>query len=129
MANAFRPALEIAGDLSRWFQDQGKTQTEIASELGVTQPHLSRILAGCFRPSRSATAEQLCEMAGVPLRTSRPPANAQEQLYRVLTQIWDGSEEDAERLVALLRAAHRLRQPPLRDRKSCSASDDDTGSP
>jgi streptomycin 6-kinase len=41
----------------------------------------------------------------------RPVADAKQHLYQVLNQVWDGSDDDAERIAALLRAAHRLRQP------------------
>lgn len=117
MATAYRPPTDIGRDLARWLHDQGKTQSEVASLMNVTQPQLSRILSGIFDPGRSRSAQKFCALAGVPLKESRPLTDAQQNLYQVLNHVWDGSAEDAERLAALLRAAHHLRQPPSQHRQ------------
>jgi predicted transcriptional regulator len=111
MATAFRSPADIAGDLSQWMANEGRTQNDVAATVGVTQPQLSRILSGHFSPARSTTVRRLCELAGVPMEEPRPVADAKQHLYQVLNQVWDGSDDDAERIAALLRAAHRLRQP------------------
>ncbi|MFI5235386.1 MAG: helix-turn-helix domain-containing protein, partial [Gemmatimonadales bacterium] len=43
-----RSPIEVARELRRWMQRTGTTQRAIAAELGITQPHVSQILAGQF---------------------------------------------------------------------------------
>jgi transcriptional regulator with XRE-family HTH domain len=104
-----RPADEIAADLSQWLKAEGRTQAGVAAEANITQPHLSRILAGMFKPGRSAAAERLCNLAGVPLREERTRIDRNVRLMRALERLWDGTPEDAERLADLLVAAGDLR--------------------
>lgn len=96
-----RPSPEIAGELRLWLKTTGKTQAELARTLGVTQPHISRILAGDFS-LRSDAVRRLCRYAKVEVVTRRPPR--EQELRGMLRTIWNGTESDAERVLAVLRA-------------------------
>jgi hypothetical protein len=89
--------------------DQGKTKCETALLGGVSQPQLSRILAGAFNPARSAAAQRLCALAGIPMQEVRERGSDGRELHQALDQVWDGTPEDAGRLADLLRALDKLR--------------------
>jgi transcriptional regulator with XRE-family HTH domain len=111
MANAYRSAAEIARDLRSWMKSRSETQTAVAARIGVTQPQLSRILAGNFSPRRSRKAQELCNLARIPIEGPDGSAPVREDLCNAVLQLWDGTLEDADRLQALLHAARRLREP------------------
>jgi transcriptional regulator with XRE-family HTH domain len=67
----------ITRDLDRFRRERGLTQGELASQLGVSQPHLSRVISGTVRPGNKL------EFRIAKLLDEKPPKNADEWLDRV----------------------------------------------
>lgn len=84
-------------------QRRGVSQAEIASLTGISQPQISRILAGKFT-RKSTKVIQLCKFLGVdesPVPGNRTPS---EKLEKAVLAIWDGTREHEEAIVHLLGA-------------------------
>lgn len=45
----------LPSELEGFRRDQGLTQTELAAKLGISQPHLSRVLSGTVTPGDKLT--------------------------------------------------------------------------
>lgn len=93
----------VAAILRAEVQRRGVSQTEIASLTGISQPQVSRILAGKFT-RRSARVIQLCTFFGIdesPVPDDRKPS---EKLEKAVLAIWDGTREHEEAIVHLLGA-------------------------
>lgn len=54
--------------LKQYMEASGRTQLELADEVGISQPHLNQIIAGNRRPSPDVAAK-LEKITGVPFRT------------------------------------------------------------
>jgi transcriptional regulator with XRE-family HTH domain len=95
--------------------DEGVSQKEIASEMEVTQPQISRILSGKFT-SRSELAGRLCHRFGVPPLDAHLSAadRAIEAAKLSLHTMWDGTASGAQHLRQLLEAVRcvSLRKTP-----------------
>lgn len=67
------------------------------------------------------TVSRMCEAAGVPfLRTDmegQRDVATKYRLLRLLDSVWEGTEEDANRLTVALLAIKKLRAPSSRARK------------
>jgi transcriptional regulator with XRE-family HTH domain len=99
-----RLSAEIAAELRAWLERTGTTQAQVASRLRVSQPRISRILAGDFS-SRSATARKFCALARVPVSARAGTRRADRRLVAAFYDAWDGTDEERKRLERLLRAA------------------------
>jgi len=86
-------------------REEGFRQSEIAKQCGVSQPRVSRVLAGDFTV-RSELADELCRRFGV-----EPLDEATEKADRAFTSVelslrtlWDGTEGGARRINRLISA-------------------------
>jgi transcriptional regulator with XRE-family HTH domain len=81
------------------------TQTQIATETGVHQSQVSRILSGNVRRG-SPNARRLCRYAeGIAGMT--PSGSLEDSLALAVHSIWDGSAAHAEAITDLLGALGR----------------------
>jgi transcriptional regulator with XRE-family HTH domain len=110
MPQRYRRPEDIAQELSDWMRRDGVRQEALAELLRLTQPSISRILSGRFDPQRSRVARELCEHAKVAILEPSHAHSPGAMLQRLLNELWDGTEEDAQRVAALLRATAGLRQ-------------------
>jgi transcriptional regulator with XRE-family HTH domain len=85
--------------------------SEISSKIGINQGQVSRILQGKFR-KLDGHAMQLCQFLGVDLSeiSAGKSREAELALEKALYRLWDGSQEDANRLVRLLEDLKELRR-------------------
>lgn len=91
-------------ELSRLVRTMGINQDEIALATGVTQPHVSRVLSGAVSP----TAKAYQRISAYVVSRKNPVSNhrvAQNpELVSAIASIWDGSDEQARALGAVIRS-------------------------
>lgn len=91
-------------ELSRLVRTIGIHQDEIALATGVTQPHVSRVLSGAVSPTAKAY-RRICAYVlsrKSPISTERVAQN--QELVSAIATIWDGSDEQARALGAVIRS-------------------------
>lgn len=103
-----RDTEELAAALRRFKKAEGLTQATLAKRTGIDQPQISRALSGRLS-HRSPAMRKLCELAGISLADSSDPSAGQRRILDVVGELWDGTDTDALRVEALLRAAAALR--------------------
>lgn len=82
-------------------------QKEISKATGVHQSQISRILAGrSKRPSKNVVL--LCKYAESMVPTASSPSITAGDLSRAVLDVWDGTQEQAESINALLKAVRRI---------------------
>lgn len=98
---------KLAIELKQFFQETGETtSTGIARLTGINQSQIHRNLYG--NPKRvSKTLLAICEYAKISPRNETNAPQTSTILMEALSAVWDGSEEHAKRLAALLFAHHR----------------------
>lgn len=106
---------DLARRLLAWSRGR-YTQSQLAAIAGVSQPQLSRILAGNFS-GRSKAARRLCDKAGIDFRDVRRrptlvPSN-EHLLTAAIEGIWDGTAADANRINQFMQLLSALRRNPL----------------
>lgn len=94
----------VAAALREWLKTSGRTQVDVATELGVSQPRVSRVLAGAFT-DRSRVARRMCAIAHLKLPVAAGGTTDPEAYVVALRAQWGDELPDPGRLVALLRAA------------------------
>lgn len=105
-----KTAEQIGEALDSWRREHGVVQRELAGIAKVSQPQVSRILAGNFRYADSPVL-RLCAAAGIECPSPGPAKAGQalrRRLHAELDRCWDGSKSGAEALIELLRAAGRI---------------------
>jgi transcriptional regulator with XRE-family HTH domain len=100
--------------LQRWRAREQLTQEEVSKRTGVPQAQVSRILNGRFR-RRSQHLTTLCQAANIDPEESVRPEHLRVKLQDRLDALWDGSHEEADRLLKLLDAVEHIRG--ARDRR------------
>ncbi|WP_066806374.1 helix-turn-helix domain-containing protein [Sphingomonas asaccharolytica] len=105
-------SLRIGRALRERMRLQGLSQQEVARQNGVSQPRISRVLAGDFT-ERSVLARELCVQLGVePLDAHISEADrAFERVAGSLRSIWDGTVSGATSLGRLIEAVRSVRVP------------------
>lgn len=91
-------------ELSRLVRTMGINQDEIALATGVTQPHVSRVLSGAVSPTAKAY-QRICAYVASrknPISSHRVAQN--QELVSAIASIWDGSDEQARALGAVIRS-------------------------
>lgn len=91
-------------ELSQLVRAMGIHQDEIALATGVTQPHVSRVLSGAVSPTAKAY-RRICAYVisrKSPIPTLRVAQN--HELVSAIASIWDGSDEQARALGAVIRS-------------------------
>ena len=90
------------------------TQSEVATQAGVDQATVSRILARC--PRRNGKAfYRLCNYALMPSsRKKRFDPRDNGEMMEALRDVWDGTDDHAEAIAGLIRAAGYLSERPER---------------
>jgi hypothetical protein len=99
-------------DLQRHMQQCGWTISKTATNAGIHQSQLSRIVAGEFK-TFSSSFMRICMIFGMEpkdyyLRTRQD--KDRQQIADSAISIWDGTHRDAEFLAALLREIAKLRK-------------------
>lgn len=91
-------------------QNTGHSQKDVEIQLKISQSQISRILNGKFKREGKAVRELL---KYADLYSQKGSAKAKQQLCKQLTEgisdVWDGSEEDAIRLLRLLEIVKAFR--------------------
>jgi transcriptional regulator with XRE-family HTH domain len=105
-------SLRIGRELRERLRAQGLSQQEVARQRGVSQPRISRVLAGDFT-GRSTLARDLCAQFEVePLDAHISEADrAFQRVTGSLRSIWDGTVGGAANLGQLIEAVRSVRKP------------------
>jgi hypothetical protein len=91
--------------LKRTLEVHKISQEALAKAAGINQATVSRIMARCPRRAGGAFTK-LCRYADkVCERESRPDPSLCSELMNALRDVWNGSDEHAEALAAIIRAA------------------------
>lgn len=91
-------------------RDEGITQLEIASALSVNQSQVSRIFRGKVR-RHTNTLMRICEYVVNRSASTTPEAVRQNDiLIEAVADVWDGTEQDARALAAVIRSLRMLRR-------------------
>lgn len=110
----------IGTALAAHFVSQGMTQVQVAARYSVSQSWVGRIYRGEFS-KRAKTVSLMCEDTGVPFlhnhAEGRTDDSTKYRLLRLLDSIWEGTEEDANKLTGALLAIKQLRFPQGQTRK------------
>jgi len=96
------------GWLKAVLQGAGQPQESIAKAANVSQAAVSRVLDKCPRRQGSAFKKLCIYARNISLEPDRPHPATNESLMAALRETWDGSEEQAEALVGVLRAVDRV---------------------
>src|ERR1700682_731757 len=83
----------------------GMKQVEIARATGIHQSQISRMMSGNFRRVTARNLAKLCKYADVVRSAQR---HISPLLKKTLEALWDGSPEQEQALVRLLKAAEML---------------------
>lgn len=83
------------------------TQMELSAALSVSQSQISRVLAGKFK-RYAGNARRICDYVDVKLEARNPQKGLDPRLEEALTELWDGTDRQADALVRLLRAVNAL---------------------
>lgn len=110
----------IGTALAAYFIGHGMTQAQVAAKFHISQSWVGRIYHGEFT-ERAKSVSRMCESAGIPFLPNdeekcRGGGTMKYHLVRLLDSIWDGTEEDANHLIAALLAIKKLRTPSGRVR-------------
>lgn len=93
----------------------GLSQKDIADALGVSQPQVSRILAG-KSTRRTRLFESVCMYAydaeARAHQGTKPPAHSCSTLLDALDAIWDGTDRHAKALALVIRSLGSLSSAP-----------------
>lgn len=112
-------AQAIGAALSAYFIGKEMTQVQVATEYNISQSWVGRIYRGEFS-QRAAVVSKMCEAAGVPFFEKEDEGRrdlAKHRLLRLLESVWEGTDEDADRLVAALKAIKSLRATSGKENK------------
>jgi predicted XRE-type DNA-binding protein len=93
--------------LNTWFEGTGMTQIELGEAVGAGNSLVSKALRG--EAGGHATLVRLCNFAGLDMQRKDP--HWSPILGPVFDDLWDGSEEGARDIAALLLAASRIGKP------------------
>ncbi|NPC57836.1 XRE family transcriptional regulator [Caenimonas sp. S4] len=100
----------LASALRSRAEARQETQEDVAIAMEMSQGQLSRILAGQFT-QLSPNVQKLCTYFGVapPDQPGAPPlrkrdAQAEREVMNAFRSIWNGSDEQARALAAVIRA-------------------------
>jgi transcriptional regulator with XRE-family HTH domain len=99
-------------DLRAAMRRNGWSQTELAEKCQLNQGQVSRICAGQFK-NFSSNVMRICIMIGLEPEgyvADRPLVDDKARISETAIQIWDGTRDDAERVIALLRDILALRR-------------------
>ncbi len=105
----------IAAEVESFMRTHGfHTQTALSQASGVHQPTISRLLRGELR--RIATEViALCDYANICIYTDINPSG-NRVLMSALQEVWDGSDDDADRIADVLRSLAAMRRKKSRKR-------------
>lgn len=91
-------------ELSRLVRTLGIPQEEIALATGVTQPHVSRVLSGSVSTTSKAYRHICAYVLSKKSPISMHRVVESQELVSAIASIWDGSEEQARALGAVIRS-------------------------
>lgn len=107
----------IAKEVEEFMRTHGfRTQTDLSKASGVHQPTISRLLRGELR--RIATeVKALCDYANISVYADRDPGG-NAVLMSALQDVWDGTDDDADRIANVLRSVAAMRRGEGRRREN-----------
>ncbi len=103
-------------DLRRYMQQRSWSISDVASNTGVHQSQVSRIVAGDFK-TFSSNVIKICMEFGIEPRDYYEISRDDEdrkQIANSAIAIWDGTRQDASVVVSLLREIAKLRKQDRR---------------
>lgn len=89
-------------EIRAWFNEQGLDNSlSIAKSVQINQ---SQIYRNLFQEPRriNATLRKLCIITGINMHIEKPDPRSSELLMDALGAVWDGSEEHARKLAAMI---------------------------
>lgn len=102
--------VSLAERMQARLQEAGLTQQQLANKLGISQSQVCRAVKGEFKKPNEPII-QICEFLGVKLDlVAKRSGEDEERIARCALEIWDGTQADADRVIALLRDIAALRQ-------------------
>ncbi len=108
-----RPLHEILTELKAKLEPLTKrpkgSQTAVSKATGVPQYTIHRIMKK-KRVRLSESVEKLCKYAGVKLTGKARHPSDNEELMKALAKVWNGSDDDAKALAAVIETLDRLRE-------------------
>lgn len=99
-------------ELRHWFVQKGmRTSVSIAKYAGINQSQIHRNLFGS--PQRlNPTLRQLCKITSIDPYDNCPDPRTSAPLMEALGAVWDGSEQHARHLAAVIYAVKRAAVRP-----------------
>jgi transcriptional regulator with XRE-family HTH domain len=89
----------------------GITQEEIAKAINVNQSQVSRIFRGQVH-RHTVTLEKICKYARVKsVKVTPDDVRNSDVLINALSDVWDGTDQDAQALAGVIRSLQALRSP------------------
>lgn len=104
----------IRGQLREYVKAKHGRESDLARQFGVKQYNLSRFINGQTRKLPRAL-EPVCRYAGIDLENRITPIGDNPLITAALTEVWDGTEESAQILSALIRSVGPLLLKSHRD--------------
>jgi transcriptional regulator with XRE-family HTH domain len=110
-------------ELKGYFKRQKMSQVEVAKRYGVHQSWIARIYSGQFSRG-SSVLQRMCEDARISLgyhELEQKHAGIDQGEYKLLdllSDIWEGTAEDAEFLIEALQMLRKIKQKNLAAVKS-----------
>lgn len=104
----------LGRELELHFRRKGVSQTKVAEKIGVKQSWIARIYAGNFT-RRSLAARKMCKLANLPFEglmeaQQLTRKKAERNLEGLLSEVWEGTEEDAQLLVDAIKVIKQLKR-------------------
>lgn len=97
---------QVVQSICSFMERSSYSQARISQDTGIPQATISRALKAPVRISRTHRA--LCKFAGIDIQAARPRGDARESLVQTVLEVWDGTDEHAQLLARLLKAAATL---------------------
>jgi hypothetical protein len=96
-----REIIYVRAQLDKYIADTKKSQTHIAIESGVKQYFVNRLIRGRVKKVND-DVRKICNYAKIKLQNGIKLTEGNERLQRALDQVWDGNDESAQVLAALI---------------------------
>lgn len=113
MATSMTPA-QMGRFAASHAKNIGITQEEIAQAINVNQSQVSRIFRGQVN-RHTDTLEKICKYACLrSVKVSPADVRNSDTLINALSDVWDGTDQDAQALAGVIRSLQTLRSPSTR---------------
>ncbi|HBB9944260.1 XRE family transcriptional regulator [Vibrio parahaemolyticus] len=97
--------LQVA--LIEYMQHNNLTQAKAASEFGVSQASVSRLVNGKWERLRNSSIENIAQKLGVMLKPDfQLKLEHCGEIEKAVIDVWDGTEQHAKAIANMIRAAN-----------------------